>query len=196
MHFFDPDTLIQTIGILGVALIIFAESGILLGIFFPGDSLLFAAGILASQGLINLPLLIIACMIASILGDQVGYFTGRKFGPKIFSRPGSRFLTPDHIEKSHAFYATHGKKTIILARFTPIIRTLAPIIAGIGNMDYKTFVSYNIIGGVLWTVSMTLLGFFLGTFLPHAKEYVLPIIVGIVLISLIPSLKHLFSKRG
>ena len=192
---FNPETIIQTLGIIGVGLIIFAESGLLIGIFFPGDSLLFTAGILGAAHLISVPLVILVSIVAAIIGDQVGYATGKVFGPKVFSRPESRWFSPRHIERANHFYSKYGKKTIILARFTPIIRTLAPLIAGIGKMEYSTFLSYNIAGGILWVSSITLLGYWLGSIIPSIDRYLLPIIILIVVVSLIPTLREIFFKK-
>lgn len=188
MNFFDPTVLIQTVGLFGIIGVIFAESGIILGMFFPGDSLLFTAGILASQGLLPIAPLLIGTFIAAVLGDTVGYFFGRKIGPRIFIKQDSLFFNKGHIQKAQLFYEKHGKKTIIIARFVPIVRTLAPIIAGVGNMEYKTFIKYNVVGGFAWTFGVTLLGFLLGNIIPHIDTFLLPILILIVLISFVPGI--------
>jgi membrane-associated protein len=193
---FTPELLIQTVGIAGIVAIIFAESGLLIGIFFPGDSLLFTMGILASQHIVSLEVLTPLVVLAAIAGDQIGYMTGKKFGVKIFSRPSSRFLTPLHIQRAQHFFEKYGKKTIILARFTPIIRTIAPIMAGMGTMNYGTFLTYNIIGGTLWCLVVLSLGYFLGSIVPNIDIYLLPIIILIVVVSLIPTIVGIFKKKS
>lgn len=171
--------------------IIFAESGLLVGFFLPGDSLLVTAGFLASQGKLNIAILIIGCFICAVLGDNVGYFTGYKFGRKLFRKDNYQ----KHLEKTQSFYKRHGKKTIVLARFVPIVRTFAPIIAGVGAMNYRTFMFYNLIGGFVWTFGVTLLGYFLGKSLPaeQVDKYLLPIILLIIVVSLVPSIIHVLQ---
>lgn len=186
MSYLDPLFLVNTLGLIGVVLIIFAESGLFFGFFLPGDSLLFTAGLLASQGLINISLLLILGSIAAIAGDNVGYAFGKKVGPKIFSKEHSLFFNKKHIERSRSFFDKHGKKAVILARFMPIIRTFTPILAGVGEMEYKTFLRYNIIGGLLWVLGITSAGYMLGKIIPDADRYILPIVIVIVVTSFIP----------
>lgn len=198
MDIFSGDNLIQliqTAGLLGLFFIVFAESGLFFGFFWPGDSLLFTAGFLASQNYFNLPILILIVFIAAVLGDSVGYTFGHKLGPKLFNKPDSRFFKKENLLKAQAFYEKHGPKTIVLARFTPIIRTFAPIVAGAGTMHYKTFITYNILGGALWTLLMCLGGYFLGSVIPDVDKYMLPIIALIILVSLIPAIKEYLSSR-
>ncbi len=180
-----------------IFLIVFAESGLFFGFFLPGDSLLFTAGVLASQGFMNIALVCVGSFIAAVLGDSVGYWFGHTYGKKFFNKPDSIVRTPDHIVKAEKFYEKHGKKTIIIARFVPAVRTFAPIVAGIGSMDYKTFISYNVVGGFLWGVGMTLAGFFLGSLIPAEKvdKYLLPIIAVIVVVSIIPAIHHIWQER-
>lgn len=147
----EPKTLITTVGTLGVIVVIFMETGLFFGFFFPGDSLLFTAGFLASQGYVSLAWLLIGTFLAAVIGDSVGYAFGKKVGPALFSREDSVIFNRAHITRAQHFYEKHGRKTIILARFMPIIRTFAPIVAGIGNMNYRTFLTFNIIGGFVWT---------------------------------------------
>ena len=176
--------------------IVFAESGLFFGFFFPGDSLLFTAGLLASQGLFNPEMVWIGVCLAAITGDQIGYWTGKKFGKKLFNQPNSFFFNPNHIAKAEQFYEKHGKKTIILARFVPAVRTFAPIVAGIAEMDYKTFVKYNIIGGILWSALFVGTGFLLGSSVPKAGDYLTYLILVIVILSLVPIiLEYLNSKK-
>ncbi len=182
----DPAFLIATLGLVGIFAIVFAESGLFFGFFFPGDSLLFTAGLLASQGHFNVVLLWSGCVFAAIVGDSVGYAFGKKVGPKLFTREDSFFFHKKHLERTSAFYQKHGKKTIILARFVPIVRTFAPILAGVGRMEYRVFLSYNVIGGVLWSTLLIFLGFVLGSIIPGIDRYLLPIIALIVALSFIP----------
>lgn len=191
----DLVSLIKTVGYLGVFAIIFAESGLLIGFFLPGDSLLFTAGFLASQNILHFPILTFGSFVSAVLGDQVGYSFGRKIGPKIFKKEDSLFFHKDNILKAEAFYEKYGKKTIVLARFFPIIRTFAPIVAGVGKMHYPTFVSYNIIGGFFWTVGITTTGYFLGKTIPDVDRYLLPILTLVIFLSLLPSMLHLVKDK-
>lgn len=172
---------------------IFAESGLFFGFFFPGDSLLFTAGFLASKGFLNEWILLPVVFVAAVLGDNVGYWFGKKVGPKIFSREHSLLFNKKHVTTAQAFYEKHGVKTIILARFVPAVRTFAPIVAGVGKMHYPTFLTYNLVGGLLWGVGVTAAGLFLGNLIPDIDKFLLPIIVGIILISASPGLIH-FAK--
>lgn len=191
----DPVTLIQAFGYLGLFIIIFAESGILLGFFLPGDSLLFTAGFLASQNLLRIEVLIPLLFLAAFAGDSVGYFFGRKVGPKIFSRPKSFWFSPANVEKTRKFFGRYGAKTIVLARFIPIVRTFAPIMAGVGEMEYKVFVAYNLMGAVLWAMGVTFLGYIFGNTIPNADKYMLYIVLLIVNISFIPPFWHFYKER-
>ncbi len=174
--------------------IVFAESGLLLGFFLPGDSLLFTAGFLASQGFLSLPLLLAGNFIAAVAGDSVGYWFGLRVGRKLFERKNSWFFHQKNLERTEAFYRKHGGKTIILARFLPAIRTFAPIVAGIGSMHYREFVSYNVIGGFLWSVGVTVGGYFLGSIIPDVDKYLLPILAVIILLSVAPTAIHLLQE--
>jgi len=195
-NFLDPEFLITTLGLLGVFAIVFAESGLFFGFFFPGDSLLFTAGLLASQGHFNILILWAGTTICAIAGDSIGYAFGKRIGPKLFTKEDSFFFHKEHIHRTEAFYEKHGKKTIILARFIPIVRTFAPILAGLGHMEYKTFLSYNILGGVLWTTTLLFLGYTLGTIIPSVDRYLLPIILAIIALSFLPILlEYRKSKR-
>jgi len=185
-HILDPMTIIKTLGLIGVLIIVFAETGLFFGFFFPGDSLLFTAGLLASQHLLNIEVLVIGAFICAVLGDSVGYWFGKKVGPKIFNKEDSIFFHKKHVEKAQNFYDKYGNKTIFLARFVPIVRTFAPIVAGVGQMKYKNFLTYNIIGGFIWTFGMVLGGYFLGEAIPNIDKYILPIILLIVLLSIMP----------
>jgi membrane-associated protein len=182
----DPDFLIETFGMLGILAIVFVESGLLIGFLLPGDSLLFTAGLLSSTGTLpDLWVLLVTIPLAAIAGDQVGYLIGRKAGPAVFKRPDSRFFRAEYVERSSEFFERHGARAIVLARFVPIVRTLAPVMAGVGRMNYRVFLTYNVIGGVAWGVGVTTLGYFLGQIeFVHANiEF---IILGIVALSVLP----------
>ena len=190
MHF-DLVSLVQTVGYLGIFAIVFLESGLLIGFFFPGDSLLFTAGFLASQGFFDIRILIAGCFAAAVAGDTIGYLIGAKLGPKIFKKDNSILFHKKHLERAQRFYDKHGGKTIILARFIPVIRAFAPVVAGVGKMDYKRFVSFNLIGGVLWAIGVTLAGYYLGSLIPDVDKYLLPIVGLIVIASVLPALHHI-----
>ncbi len=196
MHF-NLIEFIQTIGYVGIAGIIFAETGVFfLAFLLPGDSLLFTAGFLASQNYLNIMLLMLVCGGAAILGDSLGYALGRRFGPKIFSREDSFFFNKSHVVRAHAFFEKYGGKTLILARFIPGIRGIVPTIAGIGAMTYGKFLSYNIVGALMWASGIPLLGYSLGNLIPDVDKYLLPIILGIVVVSVLPSGIHLLRDRS
>jgi membrane-associated protein len=182
----DPVSIIESLGLSGVIAIVFAECGLFFGFFLPGDSLLFAAGLLSSQGLFSFPALLIFTMIAAILGENVGYAFGRKVGPMLFTREESRFFKPKHLARAHEFFVRHGKKAVFLARFLPIVRTFVPIVAGIAKMPFGSFMAYNLIGALVWVGSMTTLGYVLGNQVANADHYLLPIMVLIVIVSFIP----------
>ncbi len=190
----DLSSIVQTVGYIGVFGMLFAETGILVGVVLPGDSLLFTAGLLASQDYFNIVILLLGCTMAAVSGDAVGYWTGQKFGPKLFRREESFFFKRSYVVRAQDFFEKHGKKTILLARYIPIVRTFAPILAGVAGMPYKTFAAYNIVGGIVWCVSVLLAGYFLGTQVPNIDKYILPIILGIVVLSLIPVIVE-FARR-
>jgi membrane-associated protein len=193
----DPNYLISTFGLIGILVIVFAESGLLIGFFLPGDSLLFTTGLLvAGEEYLTQPLWLVCLLIvlAAIAGDQVGYMFGRKVGPALFRRPNSRFFKQENVEKAHEFFEKYGPRSIVLARFVPIVRTFTPIIAGVSRMNYRTFVIYNIIGGTLWGAGVTLLGYFLGQ-IDFVKAHIEMILVGIVLISVLPIAFEMLRAR-
>jgi len=192
---FDLVALIKAAGYLGLFGIVFAESGLFVGFFLPGDSLLFTAGFLASQGFLNIWILAPLAFIAAILGDNFGYAFGRRVGPAIFTRERSLFFHKEYLERARIFYEAHGGKAIVLARFLPVIRTFAPILAGVGRMRYSTFLFYNVIGAVLWAIGLTFLGFYLGNAIPNIDRYLVPIVLVIVIISSLPTLLHLVRHR-
>ncbi len=190
----DPINLIQTVGLIGIIVIVFLESGVFFGFFFPGDSLLFTAGLIASQGFLDIRLLLILCAVAAILGDSVGYWSGKSMGRALFEKEAGFFFKKKRLHQAEHFYQKHGKYTIILARFIPVIRTFAPIVAGVARMDYKTFISYNIFGGILWSASLLSLGYFFGNLIPNPDTYIIPIVAGIIFLSLIPILVTLIRN--
>ena len=190
------ETILPTIGYIGIFAVVFAESGLFVGFFLPGDSLLFTAGFLASQGIFDIKILSILCFIAAVAGDSLGYAFGKHIGPRLFTREDSWFFHKKNLAKAQHFYEKHGKKTIVIARFMPIVRTFAPIVAGIGNMHYKTFITYNVVGGFLWGIGVTVAGYFLGKAIPDVDKYLIPIVVVIVIVSILPSVIHLIKERN
>lgn len=193
MH--DIDSLLRTVGYAGIFAIVFAESGLLAGFFLPGDSLLFTAGFLASQGVFNIVALCIVTFLAAVIGDSVGYHFGKRVGPRAFQKEDSLVFSKENVEKSQKFFAKHGGKSIILARFIPLGRTFVPVIAGIGKMDYKRFLTFNVVGGFIWAVGVTVLGYFLGSVIPDVDKYLIPIAAGIILITIVPGLWHLLKDQ-
>lgn len=202
----DPQKLIESVGLIGLWLVVFAESGILLGFFLPGDSLLFTAGLLTT-GVELSPgneftlagghvwLVALGCAVAAVAGDQVGYAFGKKMGPSLMKRENSRLLKPEYFLKADVFFARHGAKAIVLARFVPIVRTFCPVIAGTSNMNYRTFVKFNVIGGVVWAVGFVLLGYFLGQAFPSIGDNLEVAIVVIVAFSLVPVAIEIIRHR-
>jgi len=203
----DPQKLLESIGLIGLFLVIFAESGILIGFFLPGDSLLFTAG-LATYGIViregedkfqlangQIWIVVIGVVIAAIAGDQVGYAFGKKVGPSLFKRPESRLFKPSYVESAEKFFAKHGSKSIVLARFVPIVRTFTPIVAGVSNMHYRTFVKFNVIGGVLWGAGLTLLGYTLGRAFPAIGDNIEIAVLVIVFVSLLPVIIEFIRHR-
>ena len=195
MLMFDLVALVKTAGYLGLFVIIFAESGLFFGFFLPGDSLLFTAGFLASQGYLAIGPLIIMLFVAAVAGDAVGYLFGKKMGPRIFSRPKSFWFNPSHTEKTRTFFEHYGPKTILLSRFLPVVRTFAPIMAGVGGMRYRTFAIYNAIGALLWACGITLLGYLFGNSVPHADKYIVPIVLVIIITSVLPTVWQIIKER-
>ena len=195
---FDLVKLIETIGYIGLFFIIFAESGLFFGFFFPGDSLLLTAGLLASRGILNIYMLIPVLFVAAVLGDNVGYWFGAKAGPKIFNRPSSFLFKRDNLLKAKAFYDRHGGKTITLARWVPVIRTFAPIVAGAAEMNYRRFFAFNLVGALFWAVGMTLLGYLLGRTLGHIEgvdRYFTLLVLAFFFIPGLPALLHLWKDN-
>lgn len=182
-------------GYVGIATTVFAESGLFFGAFLPGDSLLFTIGLLSSQGHFHIVLLWFIVVVAAILGDNVGYAFGKMVGPKIFTKEDSLLFRQSHVTRAHEFYEKHGKKAIILARFVPIIRTFAPIIAGVAGMHYRTFVIFNIIGALLWATLLLGFGYTVGRYVPGADKYLEMIILGIIALSILPIVIEYFRSK-
>lgn len=191
----DPIAIIKTGSYLGIAIIIFAESGLLFGIFFPGDSLLFAAGLLSAAGFLAPIPLIVFVVTAAIVGDSVGYWFGANVGINFFKRKDSRFFKQEYVKRTELFYQKYGGRAVVLARFVPIVRTIAPILAGIGTMQYGTFLRYNVLGGALWGAGMISLGYFLGSLIPGSERYILPISLVIIVISFLPILINIIRGK-
>lgn len=204
MHFIEnialfginPESIAQA-GLWLIALIIFAESGLLIGFFLPGDTLLVAAGVLAAQGALPIQWTIVVIAIAAIIGDNVGYTIGKYSGKKLFTKEDGILFKQEYVTQAQSFYDKHGGKTIILARFIPIVRTFAPMVAGIGKMPRKTFMFYNVVGAIIWATSLPLLGYFVGSKIPRIGDYLEYAIFAVVFLSLAPALYHiLISKKS
>jgi membrane-associated protein len=192
---YSLDDLIRWGGYLVLFAIVFTETGLLVGFFLPGDSLLITAGIVAAAGGLNIWWLNLVLIVAAVSGDSVGYAIGVRLGPRLFTRPKSLLFNPRHIERTRAFYARHGSKTIVIARFVPIVRTFAPVVAGVGQMEYRRFIFYNVAGGVGWVTSMTWAGYGLGRAIPNVGGYI-HLVVGIVIVlSVIPILIEIVRER-
>jgi membrane-associated protein len=195
----DPRDLLESFGpwaTIGLFLIIFAETGLLIGFFLPGDSLLFTAGILASQGNLNIVVIALGCFLAAVIGDQVGYTIGHRAGPTLFRRPDSRIFKQKYVDRTKEFFEKHGPKTILLARFVPIVRTFAPVLAGVGEMNRRTFTTYNVVGGFVWGVGVTVAGYILGEAIgSDIDKYLLPIIALIIVLSILPPVIEMLRER-
>jgi membrane-associated protein len=198
----DPKHLLEVFGVVGLLGIIFAETGLLIGFFLPGDSLLVFAGLVAARPRastvhVNLAVVLVGCSVAAVLGAQTGYWIGRRAGPAIFRRPDSRFFKRQYVEKAHSYFDRYGAKTIVVARFIPIVRTFANVVAGVGAMSSRAFATFNVVGGLLWVVSVTLLGYALGKNIPHAEDHLLVIEGVVIALSLVPvALEILRSRRS
>jgi membrane-associated protein len=186
----DPRMLVQAGGYIGLTAIIFAETGLLIGFFLPGDSLLVTAGLLSAQpqfGL-NLWLLGVLLTVAAIVGNTVGYAIGKYTGPRLFTRDDSLLFKKKHLFKAQAFYEKHGGKTLVLARFMPIVRTFVPVVAGLGRMDFRAYMIYNVAGAVLWIWSMLFAGYFLGRYIPGVEKHIEKVILAVIFVSLLPAI--------
>jgi membrane-associated protein len=198
---FNINHIIETGGLLLVAAIIFGESGMFIGFFFPGDTLLIGAGVLAATGKVNLVALIIVSAIAAILGDNVGYHIGKRYGRRLFRKPDGIIFRQDHVKKAELFYDRYGSKTMLFAHFIPVVRTFAPAVAGVSKMDYKQFAFFDAIGDTAWVIVVSLVGYWFGRKIPNIDHYILLAVVAVVVITLAPTLYHIFgavreSKKG
>ncbi|HZP41458.1 MAG TPA: VTT domain-containing protein [Candidatus Binatia bacterium] len=193
---YDVKGLVEWGGLVMLNAIVFAETGLMVGFFLPGDSLLVTAGVFAATGRPNIWLLLVTVTLSAIVGDQLGYYIGHRTGPRIFRREDSLLFKRAHLRRAHDFYERHGGKTIILARFMPIIRTFAPVVAGVGAMTYRRFVAFNVIGGIAWVWSMSLLGYSLGHAVPDIERNIHLVIVAVVFLSILPGLVELVRSRG
>jgi len=190
-----PSQLITNFGTIGLLVMVFVESGLLVGFFLPGDSLLFTAGLLASQGRLNLAVVVIGSALAAIAGDQVGFGIGRRIGPALYRRPDARLFKRKHLERATRYFDSHGPKTIVLARFIPIVRTFTPTVAGASGMPYRSFVMYNALGGIAWAAGLTIAGYTIGANVPSIDRYLLPIVALIGVVSAIPAVLEISRQR-
>lgn len=192
---YDVEGLIRWGGMAMLLTIVFAETGLLVGFFLPGDSLLVTAGVFAAAGHLDITTILLGVSVAAVVGDQLGYFIGLRTGPRIFTREDSFLFKRAHLMRAHAFYEKHGGKTIILARFVPVIRTFAPVVAGVAEMNYRNFVTYNVVGGVLWVWSTALLGYSLGRVVPDIDRHIHLVIAVVIVLSLLPGIVEFWRAR-
>jgi membrane-associated protein len=190
---FEVSHIIQSGGLVLLAVFLYAEVGLFLGFFLPGDTLLIAAGIYAKQGKLSLAAVILVAAVAAVAGDSTGYLIGRKLGRKVFRQDDGIIFRKDHIDKAEAFYDAHGAKTLLVAHYLPVIRTFTPLLAGVAKMNYRKFLLFDVIGDATWAVSVTLVGYYVGSRIPGVDKYILLIIGGVVIISLVPTLYHLLQ---
>jgi membrane-associated protein len=192
---FELSEFLLTAGYIGIFAVIFAETGLFLGFFLPGDSLLFVAGLLASDGLLSLPMLLFLVFTAAVSGNTVGYLFGRRVGPALFNREDSFLFKKSHVRKAEEYFNQYGAKTIVIARFMPIVRTFAPILAGVGRMNFREFFMYNVFGAFLWSFGLLLGGYFLGRVVPDIDRYILPIVVLIIIVSILPGAIKIYQEK-
>ncbi len=192
---YNVPELIRLVGLAGVAFIIFSETGLMVGFFLPGDSLLVTAGVFAAGGLLNIYTLVPVTLCAAIVGNATGYQIGKHAGQALYSRPNSFFFRREHLIKTHEFYERHGGKTIILAQFIPIVRTFAPVVAGAAGMTYRRFAAFNVVGAALWIPSMTLIGFFLGSVIPDIEKRIHLVVAGVIFLSLLPAIVTILREK-
>lgn len=195
MPSFDLIALIIAAGYAGLFAIVFAESGLLIGFFLPGDSLLFTSGYLASQGVLDIRVLVPLCFIAAVTGDAAGYTLGYRLGRRLFQREDSFWFHRKHLVRAEEFFAKHGGKAIVLARFLPIVRTFTPIVAGMGAMSYPRFAVFNVVGALFWAIGVTLAGYWLGSAIPDADQFLLPVVFVIIAISVAPTAVHVLKQQ-
>lgn len=195
-NFLDPSRLIDTFGLAGVMVVLFVECGLLLGFFLPGDSLLFTTGVLSASGLIApVGVLLVLLPLAAIAGNLVGYAIGRRVGPAVFDRPQSRFFRPEYVERAHVFFDRHGPRTVLLARFVPVVRTVTTVLAGVSRMDLRRYTLYSVTGGVLWAAGVTLLGYWLGH-VALVRDHVELVVLAVVALSFLPVLVEVARRRA
>jgi len=192
----NPSSLVKDFGYVGIFLTLFIESGIIFGFFLPGDSLLFTAGLLASQHYLNIVGLVVISVAAAILGNNAGYYTGKSLGPALFNKRGSIWFSPERVKEAHAFFEKEGPQSLVLARFIPAVRTFVPIIAGVGRMPYRSFLIFNAAGGLLWGILLPVLGYTLGKKVPSIDKYLLPVVAAIIIVSALPVLLTYYRKRS
>ncbi len=192
----NPVYLLELFGYAGLGVVVFAETGLLVGVFLPGDTLLIAAGIFASRGHLNITLAITIIVVAAIVGDTVGYFFGNKVGPRLFKREDARFFSRENVQEGHAFFEKYGPQSVILARFIPGVRTCVPVVAGVTKMSYRKFAAYNVMGGLFWGVVVTMLGYTLGRIVPHIDSYILPVVIIVSIASFVPAIMHFKNRRA
>ena len=183
---YNVPELIRIVGFYGIVAVVFAETGLLIGFFLPGDSLLITAGLFAARGDFNIVTLVLSLIPAAILGNATGYFIGHRTGMALYQRPDSLLFRREHLQMTHDYYVRHGGKTIVLAQFIPILRTFAPVVAGVGKMGYRQFATYNVVGAILWVGSMTLAGFLLGSLVPNIEKRIHYVVAAVIAVSLMP----------
>ena len=189
------DVLVRWGGLAILTAIVFTETGLLVGFFLPGDSLLITAGLVAATGALNIWTLNLVLSVAAIVGDSVGYAIGKRLGPALFTRPKSRLFNPKHIERTRLFYERYGAKTIVIARFVPIVRTFAPVVAGVGVMEYRRFLTFNVLGGIGWVASMTWAGYLLGHVIPNINRHIHIVVIVVIVLSVIPIVVEVLRER-
>jgi membrane-associated protein len=194
-HVYNVPELIRAGGLFGLAAIVFAETGLMIGFFLPGDSLLVTAGLFAARGDLRIGSLVMTVIAAAVAGDATGYWIGKRAGRALYNRPKSFFFRPEHLRKTHAFYERHGGQTIIIARFMPVVRTFAPVVAGAADMTYRQFATFNIVGAVLWVGIMTLGGYFLGRSIPDIDRHIEVVVLVVIGVSLLPALISFVRSR-
>ncbi len=192
---YSLDALIRWGGYVLLVAIVFTETGLLVGVFLPGDSLLITAGLVAAAGALNVWWLAAMLIVAAVVGDSTGYAIGVRIGPRLFTRQKSLLFNPRHVERTRRFYERHGAKTIVIARFVPIVRTFAPVLAGVGQMQYRRFVSYNVVGGAGWVLSMTGAGYLLGHAVPNIDRHIHVVVLAVIVLSCVPIAIELFRER-
>jgi membrane-associated protein len=197
---YNVPELIRIVGLVGLIVIVFAETGLLVGFFLPGDSLLITAGLFAARGDLNIATLIVCLIPAAILGNATGYWIGYRTGKALYSRPNSLLFRREHLRLTHEYYERHGAKTIVLAQFMPIVRTFAPVVAGVGEMGYRKFATYNVVGAILWIGSMTLGGYLLGNLIPDIERRIHIVVAVVIFVSLLPPgiawLRAMLAKKS